>query len=130
MQNIFQTVFYDDDGFFEFTDLIDQFDRHFTGFRIQIGQRFIKQQNIHIVYHDTGQRYPLFLAAGQLMRVIAEMRSDINQLCHLLYTHLHLILRHTVILQRKGNIFCDTETDELSVGILQYRSDLLGKLKK
>ena len=37
---------------------------------------------------------------------------------------------HTVVFQCKGNIFCHSQADELPVGILQHRADMLGDLEQ
>ena len=64
------------------------------------------------------------------MRIVFQTVFDIDDLRDFLNPFLHLFLGDTVIFQRKGNILCDTETDELSIGVLQNGSDLLGQIKE
>ncbi|MNW61410.1 hypothetical protein D3C74_394640 [compost metagenome] len=41
-----------------------------------------------------------------------------------LYPLRHFLLRHRPVLQHKGDIFADSETNELAVRVLQHRSHL------
>lgn len=50
------------------------------------------------------------------------MMFNIHQPGHLCHRLLHLLLRHTVILQSKGDILPNRQADELTVRILQYRA--------
>ena len=100
---------------------IDQFNGRPSGSRIQIRQRLVKQQHLDRLHHHAGQADPLLLAAGQLIRRILQMMVDIHQPGHPVDQLLHLLLRHTVILRRKRNIFSHRQADKLPVRILQHR---------
>ena len=64
-ENILQTVFNDQNSGVSFLlDLIDQFDGLFACSRIKVCQRFVKKQDLYLVYHDSGQADALFLSTG------------------------------------------------------------------
>ncbi|MNL76431.1 hypothetical protein D3C87_2023970 [compost metagenome] len=59
----------------------DQLHDLLTGFRIQRPRRLIRENNIRIVGQGTGNRYPLHLSAGELVRLFMDMllKSDLLQ---------------------------------------------------
>ena len=110
-----------------FLNLVDQVDGLFAGGRVQVGQRFVKQQNFYLVHHNARQTDPLLLSAGKFMGRIAQMLLHADKLRRLLNDVLHFLLRNTVVLQRKSDVLSHGQADELSVRILQHRADALAQ---
>ena len=102
-------------------DIVDDFNGGFAGGGVQVGQGFIKEQDIHIVDHDPGQRGALLLAAGELERRGGQQAVHIHHSGHLPDTFMHHGGWDIIIFQGKSDIFASGQPDELPVGILQAR---------
>ena len=63
------------------------------------------------------------------MGCIVQMVIDFYQFCYFSRDLMHLILGHTAVLQGKRDILSYSQSDKLSVRILQNRSHMSGKLK-
>ena len=64
VQNVFQTMFNDQDGFFFLpVNLINQVNCGHSHRRVQRRKRFVKKQDFFFVVHDTGQSDFLLLSA-------------------------------------------------------------------
>ena len=128
IKHILKTMLDDHDGLLLFLlDSVDQCNGFLSGRRIEIGQRLVKQQNIHIIDHNPRHGNSLFLSAGHLRWCMMQQFFYLYSLCHTVYFAKHLFLCHTVIFQHESNIFRNRQTDKLSVRILQHGSDHLGK---
>ena len=110
-----------------FLDPVNESNCSFSGRRIKVGKRLIKQKNIHIVDHDTCHGNPLFLSAGKFRRRMRKKRSYLYGIRHLVHTAKHLLLLHPVVFQYKRDIFRYRQSDKLAIGILKYGTDHLGK---
>ena len=127
VQHVLQAVLDDDDRLvLLLRDAVDQFDGSLSRRGIQIRQRLVEQQHVHVVHENAGERYALFLAAGQLVRRMGKMPLHIHEPCGRIHPPLHLVHRHLVIFEGEGDVFRDGEPDKLGVGVLQHRADHLG----
>ena len=128
IQCILQTMFDNNDrGILRFLDLIYQFDGRFSCGRIQVCQRLIKQHDIHIIYHHSADCHTLFLSTGQFSGCMIKQVFHGYQLSHLIYFVKHFLLLYQVILQSKGDIFRNSQTNKLTIRILQNGSNHFGQ---
>ena len=126
VKGILQPVFDDEHRFSGgLADLIDQIDGPFSRRRVQVCQRLIEQQNIHIIDHDACHGHPLLLSAGKLRWRMIQKEFHIHGFRNLIHTLKQLFLGNAVILQRKSDVLRHRQTDELPVRILQHRSHQL-----
>ncbi len=131
VEHILDAVFDDDNGAVcALLDLIDQDDGLFACGRVEVCQRLIKEQNVHIIYHHAAKPYPLFLTAGDLMGRVVQHPPHVYEIGDFFNLFVHLRHSNAVIFQRKGNVFRHSQADELTVGVLQYGADDLGKIKE
>ena len=112
-----------------FLDLVDELHGLLTGGRVQIGQRLVEEQDLDLIHHNARQTDPLLLPAGKLMRCIAEVVLDAHQLRSAAGDGVHLILRHTAVFQRKGDVLAHGQANELAIRVLQYRAHMGRQLK-
>ena len=108
-------------------NLVDELDGLLACLRIEIGQRLIKEQHLHLIDHHARERDALLLPAGELVRRKAEMGLDAHKRGHAPHGRLHLLLRNAVVFQGKGNVLPYRQADELPVRILQHRADMAGE---
>jgi hypothetical protein len=63
------------------------------------------------------------------MRCIAEVVLDAHQLRSAAGDGVHLLLRHTAVFQRKGDVLAHGQANELAIRVLQYRAHMGRQLK-
>ena len=112
-----------------FLDPIDQLDCLFTGGRIEICQRLIKQKDFYLIHHDSCKTDSLFLSARQFMRCIIQMILDSYQFCGMSRNFMHFILRCTTVFQCKRNVLADSQTNKLTIRVLQNSSYMCRQFK-
>ena len=110
-------------------DLVDDLDGGFAGGGVQVGKRFVKEQNVHIVDHHAGQGGALLLPAGKLEGGGGQQVLHLHHLRHFSHPVVHLGVGDIIILQGKGDVLAGGQPDKLPVGILQHRADHLGELE-
>ena len=108
-----------------FRQFIDQCYGGSAGFRIKIGLWLIEKQHLYIVNQHTRQRDSLLLSPGHMLRTLGEKSLHIDHTGHVGYQSSHILLIHALVFQGKGDIFGYTEGDELGIGVLHHRPDLL-----
>ena len=64
------------------------------------------------------------------MRRVTQNLFNVHQLRNALHGFMHRSNGHAVIFQREGNILSHRQADKLPIGILQNRTDCLGKLEQ
>ena len=129
-KHILQTMLNDQDrgvGFLLYR--VDQLNGLLAGGRVQIGERFIKQQHLDLIDHNARQTDALLLPAGKLVRCIVEVVFDPDQLCGTAGDLVHFLLRGAAVFQRKGNVLPHGQPYELAVRVLQHGAHMPGQLK-
>ena len=131
VEHILQPMLNDDHGAAgALLNLVDQDNGLLPGGGVQIGQRLIEQQHIHIADHHAAQADPLLLAAGDLMGRVVQDPLHIHKLRDLLHLVVHFPGGNAVVFQGEGNVLRHRQADELAVRILKHRSHDLGKTKQ
>ena len=131
VEHVLQPVLDDDHGAAgALLDLINELDGLLSGGGVQVGQRLVKQQHVHLSHHDAGQADPLFLSARNLVGGVFEHPFHTYQSGGLGHLFVHLVGRDTVVLQRKGNVLGHRQADELAVGVLQHGAHDLAQAKQ
>ena len=131
VKGILQTVLYNKDGsLLLFLNLVDQINGTLSGSRVKVSQRLVKEQDVHVIHHDSRHGNPLLLTAGELPRSVAKELFYVHQLRSLIHLKKHILLRYIVIFKGKGNILRHSQPDKLPVRVLQYGSHNLGQTKK
>ena len=111
-------------------DLVDQLDGLLSGGRVQIGQRLVKEQHIHLSHHDAAKAHPLLLSAGDLVGRMVQNLLYANHAGGLPHLSVHFLPLHTVVFQSKGNVLGHRQADELAVGVLQDGAHDLAQTKQ
>ena len=109
--------------------LIDQSDRALSRRRVQIGKRLVKQQDIHITDQHARHGYALLLSTRQCSWCMIEQVFYIHSVRRFVHAPAHLVIFHSVILQRKCDILRHRKPDELTVRVLQNRTHRLRQSK-
>ena len=124
IQNILYAVLNDDDRTAgALLNLIDENNRLFAGGGVQICQRFVKQKHVHRADHDAAQTDTLFLTAGNLVGRVFQNPLHIHKLRDARHLPVHFFRGNAVVFKGEGDIFCHSQTDKLTIGILQHRAD-------
>ena len=110
-------------------NLVDQLNRLPAGRRVEVGQRFVKQQHLHLIDHHARQAHALLLPAGKLVRRGLQVVCNVHQPGHTLHRFFHLVLRRARVFQREGDVLAHRQADELAVRVLQHRAHMRGQLK-
>ena len=130
VQHILEPVLDDDDGRAGLPlDLVDELDGLLAGRRVEVGQRLVEEQHVHVVDEDARERHALLLPAGELARRVMEMIPHADERGGLFDPLMQLRLAHAVVLRREGDILRHREPDELAVRVLQHRADRAGDLE-
>ena len=103
-------------------DVVDQLNGLLAGSGVQVGQRLVKEQHLHLIHHHARQAYALLLPAAELMRRMAQVMLHAHQRGHAVHRLAHGGLRHAVVFQRKGDILAHSQADELAVRVLKHRT--------
>ena len=131
VEHVLQTVLDDDHGAAgALLDLVDQLDGLLSGGRVQIGQRLVKEQHIHLSHHDAAKAHPLLLSAGDLVGRMVQNLLYANHAGSLPHLSVHVLPLHTVVFQGKGNVLGHRQADELAVGVLQDGAHDLAQAKQ
>ena len=129
-EHIFQPVLDDEhSGVGLLLDFVDQLNGLFAGSGVEVGQRLIEEEDLDLIYHDARKADPLLLPAGKLVGRIAEVVLNSHQLGGAAGDGVHLVLRHTAVFQRKGDILAHRQADELAVRVLQDGAHMGRQLK-
>ena len=110
--------------------ILDQLHGSLTGRRIQIRERLVKQQQIHLIHHHARQSDPLLLSAGEIFGCMMQVTFDVNKESGSPDPFVQLRIPHTFILECKCNILRHCQSDKLSVRILEDCTHSLRDLKQ
>ncbi|MNI86510.1 hypothetical protein D3C73_1436110 [compost metagenome] len=100
-------------------NVLDQLHRPYSAGRIQIGQRFIEEQDVRVGRQHSRQRDTLLLSPGQIMRTLSLIGQHADQIQSGDDSCLHDRLSHLFIFHLEGCIFPDGLTDKLGIRVLQ-----------
>ena len=124
VEDVLEAVFDDDDSqVFFFQNAVDQGDGLFPGRRVEIGERLVKEQDLHVVRQDAAHGDALLLAAGEFAGGVVEQVLQVDDACDLVNALFQLLLRDRVILECEGEVLRHGEADELAVRVLQDGAD-------
>ena len=100
VEDIFQTMFDNQYSFIFFAvNPVDQIDRGHSHRGIQRGQRFVKQQDFHVVMQNAAECDFLFLTSGEIIREFFQKSVHIDGMRSLFHLSQHLRSRHTIVFQ-------------------------------
>ena len=108
-------------------NVIDDLDGGLAGGGVQVGQRLVKKQDVHVIDHHASQGGALLLPAGKFIRGRGLPLVHIHHLRHAGHALVHLSVGNAIVFHGEGDILPHGEPHELPVGILQHGADDLGK---
>ena len=107
-----------------------QLDGGFARGGVEVRQRLVKEQHLHVVHQDARQGDALLLSAGQIARRVGQMGLHADCPRGLFHPLVQRRIDDTVVFQRKGDIFGNRHADELPVRVLQYGAHRAGDLEE
>ena len=110
-------------------DLVDELNGLLAGGRVEVGQRLVEKQHLHLVHHYARQAHALLLSAAKLVRGVAQVVFHAHQRGHAVHRLAHARLRRAVVLQREGDVLAHGQADELPVRVLKHGAHVPGQLK-
>ncbi|MPM74448.1 hypothetical protein SDC9_121436 [bioreactor metagenome] len=130
VEHVLKAVLDDNDGLMIiFGDAVDQVDGGFAGRGVEVCQRLVKEQDVHVVHHHARKRNALLLPAGKFKRRSGEQVIHLHKRRGLPDDLLHLVLLHALVFERKGDILAHRKAYKLPVGVLQNGADMLAQRK-
>ena len=108
-------------------DVLQQGQDGFRGLRVQGARRFVGQKHLRVRSQGAGDADALFLAAGELARIVVFALVELDQFQQFVHAAPDLVFGHALDFQGEGHILFDRAAGQ-QVEVLEDHADVLAGL--